>query len=230
MNPILFFNELKAIIPDLNQDWKTKYALFLTNENLYLFAANLVLFHNQNTEIARKPYFKDEIIVSIQDNMFYFKNVFEAFVSNSDQLKPSLIKALQETPFEIILLILGQRLTSASRHDETGIPPEKAILLESCFQPYNNEITIAERAWEKHVGRVKDNRSILGEIKGNRSQKRLMVEKLVYHFMGYKTWWNIFYHYKHELVYEVRLENGQGMRWSADGKRFIGFLEDFLEE
>jgi len=228
MNVIPFFNELKSVIPALNEDWKTKYALFLTNDNLYLFAENLIFFHNQKTEISRKPYFKDEIIVSIQENMFYFEKVLEAFETDSDQLKPRLIKAFEETPFEIILLILGQRLTSASRRDETGIPPTKEILLESCFQPFNSQITIAERAWEKHSGRKKD--SILGEIKGSRSQKRLMVEKLAHHFMEYKTWWNIFYHYKHDLVYEIRIENGQGMRWSADGKRFIGFLEDFLEE
>jgi hypothetical protein len=230
MNAVVFFNEIKAIIPDLNQEWKTKYALFLTDENLHLFSENLMFFQNQKKEISRLPYFKDEIIVSIQDKMVYFKEVLEAFESNSGQLKIILIKALEETPFEIILLILGQRLTSASRRDETGIPPENAVLLQSCFLPFNDEITVAERAWEKHVGRKKDSTSILGEIKGNRSQKRLMVEKLAYHFLGYKTWWNIFYHFKHDLVYEIRIENGQGMRWSADGKRFIGFLEDFLEE
>jgi hypothetical protein len=230
MNIVAFFNALKAVIPDLSKEWKGKYGMFLTDGNLLLFSTNLIFFQNQKSEISRLPYFKDEIIVSVQDNMFYFEEVLSAFENNSDQLKSSLIKALEQTPFEFILLILGQRLTSASKRDETGIPPEKAILLESCFQPFNNEISIAERAWEKHVGRTKDSKSILGEIKGNRNQKRLMVEKLTHHFMGYKTWWNIFYHYKHGLVYEVRLENGQGMRWSADGKQFIGFLEDFLEE
>ncbi|KFF05416.1 hypothetical protein IW19_07680 [Flavobacterium reichenbachii] len=221
---------MKAIIPGLNQEWKTKYALFLTDENLHLFSENLIFFHKQKSEILRLPYFKDEMIVSIQENMIYFKKTLEAFESNSNLLKSNLIKALEETPFEIILLILGQRLTSASRRDETGIPPENAALFESCFLPFNDEITVVERAWEKHVGRKKDSSSILGEIKGNRSQKRLMVEKLAYHFLSYKTWWNIFYHFKHDLVYEIRIENGQGMRWSADGKRFIGFLEDFLEE
>lgn len=223
-----FLEELKAVIPHLKKEWKEKYALFLTNDNLYLFSASLILFHNQKTEVVRKPYFKDEIKISIQENMFYFKNVLEAFENDSDQVKSALINMFQETPFEIILLILGQRLTSASRRDETGIPPLKENLLESCFQPFNNEISIAARAWEKHVGRKKN--SIFGEIKGNGNQKKETVEKLVHHIMNNKTWWNVFYHYKHDLVYEIRVANGQGMRWSADGKRFIGFLEDFLEE
>jgi hypothetical protein len=228
MHVISLYNELKSVIPALHKDWKTKYARFLTHDNLHLFAANLIFFHNQKTEISRKPYFKDEIIVSIQNNMFYFEKVLQAFESNSDELKPRLIKALEETPFEIILLILGQRLTSASRRDETGIPPDKETLLESCFQPFNSEVSIVARAWEKHVGRKKD--SIFGEIKGNAHQKNEAVRKLVHHIMNNATWWNIFYHYKHDLVYEIRIENGQGMRWSADGKRFIGFLEDFLDE
>lgn len=228
MNPFQFFKVIKVIIPDLNADWKQKYALFLTDENLQLFSQNLILFYHQKTEISRLPYFKDEIIVSIQDSVSYFKNVLKNFETSSDLLKKSLIQALEETPFENILLILGQRLTSASRRDETGIPPLQKKLIESCFEPYNKEVSVAVRAWEKHVGRKTI--SVLGEIKGNRDQKRVMAEKLIYFMIGHKTWWNIFYHYKHGLVYEVRIENGQGMRWSADGKQFIGFLEDFLDE
>jgi hypothetical protein len=228
MNPNLLFNEIKAIIPDLNSEWKEKYALFLTDENLLLFSENLLFFHNQKTEVLRQPSFNDEIIVSIQEVMLHFKDLLKAFESNSELLKATVIKVLEETPFEIILLILGQRLTSASRRDEMGIPPEKGILLESCFQPFNSEISIVARAWEKHVGRKRD--SIFGEIKGNTSQKQQAVEKLVNYIMSHKTWWNVFYHYKHDLVYEIRVANGQGMRWSADGKRFIGFLEDFLDK
>ncbi|GGF11114.1 hypothetical protein [Flavobacterium limi] len=228
MNPNLLFNEIKTIIPNLNADWKQKYALFLTDENLQLFSENLILFHHQKEDVARKPYFKDEIIVSIQDKMFYFENVLQAFEKGSGDLKPNLIKMFEETPFEILLLVLGQRLTSASRRNETGIPPLRKDLIESCFLPYNKDISVAARAWEKHVGRKKD--SMFGEAKGNTKQKQETVEKLVKYIMDHKTWWNIFSHYKHGLVYEVRIENGQGLRWSADGKQFIGFLEDFLEE
>ncbi|KFF14897.1 hypothetical protein IW20_16490 [Flavobacterium hydatis] len=215
-------------MPDLSKEWKDKYSMFLTDENLLLFSENLVTFYNQKTEISRLPYFNDEIIISLQDSIFYFSKVLEALEKDLSLLKSTIIEALEETPFEIILLILGQRLTSASRRDETGIPPRKEILLESCFLPFNTEISIAARAWEKHVGRKKD--SIFGTIKGNSSQKQQAVEKLINYIINHKTWWNVFYHYKHDLVYEIRVENGQGMRWSSDGKRFIGFLEDFLEE
>jgi len=222
------FNEIKSVIPDLDKEWKEKYVLFLTDENLKLFSANLISFHNQKSEILRLPYFKDEIVVSLQDAVFYFKAVLEDLENGSNYLRESLIQTFHETPFENILLILGQRLTSASQRDENGIPPAKEILLESCFEPFNKEISIAARAWEKHVGRKKD--SIFGEIKGNTIQKKEKVEELIHYMISHKTWWNIFYHYKHGLVYEIRVQNGQGLRWSADGKKFIGFLEDFLEE
>ncbi|HEU0126225.1 MAG TPA: hypothetical protein VFQ56_07960, partial [Flavobacterium sp.] len=165
MNPNLLFNEIKTIIPALDKDWKQQYALFLTHENLLLFSENLITFYNQKEEVSRLPYFKDEIIVSLQDAVFHFKKVVEDFQNDSDQLQTNLIQALEKTPFEIILLILGQRLTSASQRDENGIPPANEILLESCFEPFNSEISIVARAWEKHVGRNKN--SIFGEIKGN---------------------------------------------------------------
>lgn len=228
MQSNILFNEIKAVIPNLNEGWKEKYALFLTDENLQLFSENLISFYNQKIEISRLPYFKDEIIVSLNDAVFYFKEVLENFKNDPEKLKESLIQTFEKTPFEVILLILGQRLTSASKRDEMGIPPAKEVLLESCFEPFNQEISIAARAWEKHVGRKKD--SIFGEIKGNVTQKKEKVEKLINYIINHKTWWNIFFHYKHGLVYEIRVQNGQGLRWSADGKKFIGFLEDFLEE
>lgn len=227
MKANLFFNVIKAVIPYLDRRWKEKYALFLTDENLQLFAENLISFRNQKSEIVRLPYFKEEIIISVQDVVSNF-NGLENLENNSDEMQTSLVESFEKTPFEILLLILGQRLTPASVRDETAIPPAKEILAESCFMPFNNDISIVERAWEKHVGRKTD--SILGEIKGNRKQKRCLVEKLVNQIIKDKTWWNIFYHFKHGLVYEIRIENGQGMRWSADGKRFIGFLENFLDE
>lgn len=228
MKPNLLFYEIKAVIPLLNKSWKEKYALFLTDENLQLFSENLIVFYHQEGEISRLPYFKDEIVVLVQDAVSYFKTVLEDFENGSQQLQTSWIEAFEQTPFEKLLLILGQRLTPASVRDQNGIPPARAILLESCFEPFNKEISIVARAWEKHVGRNKN--SIFGEVKGNTIQKKEKVEKLILHMMSHKTWWNIFYHFKHGLVYEIRVQNGQGLRWSADGKQFIGFLEDFLEE
>ena len=47
-----------------------------------------------------------------------------------------------------------------------------------------------------------------------------------------KTWWNTFIHYKHDVVYEIRIASGEGIRWkkSESELELIGFLEPFLQE
>ncbi|MCI3939007.1 hypothetical protein MQX03_17540 [Chryseobacterium aahli] len=124
--------------------------------------------------------------------------------------------------------ILGQRLTSASVRDENAIPPSKKMLIEACQKSFNHEIIIAQRAWEKHVGRMDD--EFWGEVKGNNQQKQQMVMEKINFILHHKTWWNVFYHYKHELVFEVREKDGHGIRWSHGGKNLIGFLECFINE
>ena len=91
---------------------------------------------------------------------------------NSAKIKA---KHLEDIPFEHWLNILGQRLTSASIRDENAIPPLRNLLIEACEKPFNDEITTAQRAWEKHVGRMDD--QFWGEVKGNNQQKQQMVMK-----------------------------------------------------
>jgi len=137
-------------------------------------------------------------------------------------------KVLQNAPFEYLLVILGQRLTPASITDETAIPPSRQTLIESCAETYNGEICVGTRAWEKHVGRSKDN--FWGEIKGPPSERDKYVKNLVLEFIDNQVWWNVFYHYKHKLVYEIRIKSGHGIRWNKAGTSIIGFLEPFINE
>ena len=44
------------------------------------------------------------------------------------------------------------------------------------------------------------------------------------------TWWNVFGHFQHDVVYEARVPSGHGARWGFGGNEFIGFLEPFDEE
>ncbi|WP_291885022.1 hypothetical protein [Chryseobacterium sp.] len=152
------------------------------------------------------------------------------FLSIFNSEEPDEIKAqkLEEIPFEHWLNILGQRLTSASIRDEKAIPPSRKVLIEACQKSFNEEITIAQRAWEKHVGRMED--QFWGEVKGNNRQKQEKVMEKINFILDNKTWWNVFFHYKHELVFEVREKGGHGIRWSHGGKHLIGFLEVFINE
>ena len=169
------------------------------------------------------PYFNEEIKIDRSESFRTFVDILEG--ANSDELQTKL---LEKIPFEHWLNILGQRLTSASLRDENAIPPLENVLIESCRKPFNEEVSMAQRSWEKHVGRMDD--QFWGEIKGNNQEKQQKVMEKITYIIENKTWWNVFYHYKHELVYEIREEAGHGIRWSQNGTRLIGFLETFINE
>lgn len=215
-------NLFKELIPFFSRKWKEKYQSILAEEHLNSLSENIQKFKD-NTLDLNLPVFNEEIKIDRDESFNQFIDVFNS--QNSDKIKA---KKLEEIPFEYWLNILGQRLTSASVRDENAIPPSKKMLIEACEKPFNHEIIIAQRAWEKHVGRMND--EFWGEVKGNNQQKKQMVMEKIHYILDQKTWWNVFYHYKHELVFEVREKDGHGIRWSHGGKNLIGFLECFINE
>lgn len=215
-------NLFKNYIPLFSKDWKEKYQGILAEEHLKNLSLNIQKFKDQTLDF-NLPFFNDEIKIDRDDSFNLFTHILES--QNSDEIK---VKQLEEIPFEHWLNILGQRITSASLRDENAIPPLKNLLIEACEKSFNKEITIAQRAWEKHVGRMED--QFWGEIKGNNHQKQQIVIEKINFILENKTWWNVFFHYKHELVFEVREKDGHGIRWSHGGKNLIGFLEGFINE
>lgn len=215
-------NLFEDYIPLFSKDWKEKYQGILTEEHLKKLSLNIQKFKDQTLDLDL-PFFNDEIKIDRDESFNLFTHILHS--ENSDTVK---VKQLEEIPFEHWLNILGQRLTSASLRDENAIPPLKSLLIEACERSFNKEITIAQRAWEKHVGRMED--QFWGEVKGNNQQKRQIVMEKINFILENKTWWNVFFHYKHELVFEVREKDGHGIRWSHGGKNLIGFLEGFMNE
>ncbi|MDQ0066016.1 hypothetical protein [Chryseobacterium lathyri] len=212
----------KSYVPLMSGSWKEKYQSVLAGEHLQTMEDNILKFQNNSLE-WKLPYFNEEIKTDRKESFNLFITVFQSNVADE-------VKALQleEIPFVHWLNILGQRLTSASIRDENAVPPLKDTLLEACRKPFNSEITIAQRAWEKHVGRIDD--EFWGEIKGNNLQKQDKVMEKISYILNNRTWWNVFYHYKHKIVFEVREKEGHGIRWSQGGKQLIGFLEKFINE
>ncbi|MDR4893946.1 MULTISPECIES: hypothetical protein [unclassified Chryseobacterium] len=205
-----------------SEAWKDQYQSVLVKEHLENLEKNIYRF-KENALEWNFPYFNEEIKINRQESFEQFITILES--NHSDEVKAKLLEAI---PFEHWLNILGQRLTSASIRDENGIPPLKSMLINACQEPFNNEITIAQRAWEKHIGRMDDD--FWGEIKGNNQQKQEKVMAKIHDILDHKTWWNVFFHYKHELVFEVREKEGHGIRWSHGGTKLIGFLEKFINE
>ncbi|QWT88289.1 MULTISPECIES: hypothetical protein [unclassified Chryseobacterium] len=215
-------NPFEPYIALLSETWKSQYKAILAQEHLKYLEKNIQKFKDNTLEL-HLPYFNEEIIIDRKES---FEKLMKILDNNdSDDVKAQL---LEEIPFEHWLNVLGQRLTSASIRDENAIPPLKGTLINACKEPFNNEITIAQRAWEKHIGRMDDD--FWGEIKGNNQQKQEKVMAKINDILDHKTWWNVFFHYKHELVFEVREKEGHGIRWSHGGTKLIGFLEKFINE
>lgn len=209
-------------IPLFSDSWKQKYGSILAEEHINSLENNILTFQEKISD-WELPFFNEEIKISRKDSFDLFVDILQADIS--DEAKAA---QLEEIPFEHWLNILGQRLTSASIRNENAVPPLKEMLIGACREPFNSEITIAQRAWEKHVGRMED--EFWGEIKGNNLQKQEKVMEKITDILDTRTWWNVFFHYKHELVFEVREKQGHGIRWSHGGKQLIGFLEPFINE
>ena len=213
---------VETLIPLFSGEWKEKYHKILAEEHLKALDENIQKYRRHALGWDQ-PFFKEEIKTDRNNSFSLFLNTLES--ENTVRVKA---RQLEELPFEHWLNILGQRLTPASLRDENAIPPLQKVLTESCGRMFNSEITFAQRAWEKHVGRMDD--LFWGEIKGNNYRKQQVVMEKINHILNHKTWWNVFFHYKHGLVYEVREKEGHGIRWSHDGTQLIGFLEVFFNE
>lgn len=212
---------LKQHKPLFSTEWKSKYCAILENEHLDKMEIHLKQFQEGKT-MFELPYFNEEIK---EDLALHFQPFLDVFYLKDETV---IVKNLELIPFKSWLMVLGQRLTSASIRDERAILPTKTHLLKSCQNSYNHEITMAHRAWEKHIGRTDD--AFWGEIKGNNQQKQEKVMKKISEILDNTTWWNVFFHYKHGYVYEVREKDGHGVRWSLENLQLIGFLEEFISE
>ncbi len=219
------YNQLLAIRSSLSQEWLLKYHRLLHEEHLEKLAAQLSIFYIDGiTEVRPKPWFDEEIIPSITHSFLAFQPWLNT-VDKNCSLEESVL-LFEQIPIADVLLILGQRLTSASIRDEQAIPPTAKVLLHSAMLPFNSQIKVATRAWEKHIGRSSE--TFWGSITGSPIQKEETVTNLLSTMIQKHTWWNIFYHYKHKLVFELRVASGHGIRWNHTGTEFIGFLEPFL--
>ncbi|MEL6557513.1 MAG: hypothetical protein AAFQ94_04970 [Bacteroidota bacterium] len=219
---------IRQSISFLSAEWKGKNGKFIHEEYIAQLSVGLVNLFADNWD-HRLPQFDQEVHSDLVDIKKYFE---ELIVPGGDQLTEKRIKSwcekIENAPFHYILTLMGQRFTSASARDITALPPSKETLLRSSFRMYNDQICMVTRAWEKHIGRSDD--QFWGEMKGSQSKKDEKVKALILRMIDEQTWWNVFFHYKHELVYEIRVASGHGARWNCSGTEFIGFLEPFLQE
>jgi len=84
-------------------------------------------------------------------------------------------------------------------------------------------VTPAGRAFQKHLAR---GRAITGEATGSTARHAAQGAQLIERILNDQhAVFMVRPHVVHGQVLEVRLPGGIGARWTADGRRFIGFLK-----
>lgn len=212
-------------------EWLETHHLFFKREYLEKLAIHLIAYSVEGTpEQLPLPHFNEELTPLLKESFSLFESALQTIEAQHYQsnaiTQNAIAQTLETIDFKHVLLLMGQRITSATIQDINGLPLLKQDLLESCFKPYNKHISVVVRAWEKHIDRTED--AFWGEIQGKPTAKEEKAKTLINTLIDEQTWWNVFYHYKHELVYEIRVASGHGMRWSIKDKTLIGFLEPFL--
>ena len=137
--------------------------------------------------------------------------------------------ALRQVGVPGLLVALGQRVTPASLRDARGVPPGHDELLNAARTPHSDKdpLSVGARALAKHAARHPD--PWWGEVTGSTQQKSAAADEVIQRILGEPTWWNVFEHYAHGIVFEARCPSGHGVRWGHDGSKLIGFLEPFDE-
>lgn len=213
------FDQLLTISPQV--------PLPLHTEHLQQLAHQLLYYHQHKT-LTKPPYFDEECTPNITQTIAPLYEAFCHWLNNKPQGELLLTQMLINTNINHLLLILGQRRTPASVTTIDALPPDSVSLQAAFNNCHKQTLSVGARAWCKHVTRSSE--EFWGKVKGNDEAKNKMAYDILNHILDKATWWNVFEHYKHRLVYEVRLPSGHGARWALDGMRFIGFLEPFINE
>jgi len=217
--------------PYLSKPWATAHIRFFEPWHLRHFIEALLNYYETGAPKQRPlPHFEEEVTPHLKNVFALFEPMLTTIDKQDFKNHPEHHKLVAETiesvPFSMVLALIGQRQTSASITTTEGLPIASQKLIDSCFEPFNNQISVGVRAWEKHNDRSED--TFWGTITGTPLDKQNHLKTIITQMIQSHTWWNTFHHYKHGIVYEIRVPSGHGIRWTYKELQLIGFLEPFL--
>jgi len=101
-------------------------------------------------------------------------------------------------------------------------------LIKSATTPGKGGVSPVGRAYQKHAGNPNRAGTFTGKTSGNAVQNTQNGTKYLDDILNNpNSTYKVTHHDVFGNILDVRLPNGMGARWSADGKNFIGFLEKF---
>ena len=105
----------------------------------------------------------------------------------------------------------------------SGDIPDARILSKAGEEPFRNDLTRAGHSFQEHGNRTS---GIWEKPKGNPEELSKRGQDNLDHIINAKdTQWVARHHVRFGNIVEGRLPDGRGARWSADGKKFHGFLD-----
>ncbi|KAK8447606.1 hypothetical protein SEVIR_8G106200v4 [Setaria viridis] len=127
--------------------------------------------------------------------------------------------------------LLGMAKTAGTVPD--GLPPPRSALISSCMRLHQPNVkgcslTDAARALAKHVYR--STKGWWGDFNGSDSNKNKLTSEAIGSLLRDCCWMNVHLTQPYGPVFEIRVHEGYGARWSQDGSKFIGFLEPYTPE
>ena len=122
-----------------------------------------------------------------------------------------------------ILDLLGIRKTVGSKE---MLPPSRESLMASFCAKHSEKspLSVGARALSKHFHRDQSS-SWWGDCTGSELAKNEHALALCNTILDNAVWINVHWLPHDVFIIETRQEQGYGMRWSADGSMFRGFLE-----
>src|SRR5262249_39418489 len=120
-----------ALLPE---PFRTEHVRLFVDEHLARLAARLLTFHQQGVPPEQPPpHFAAECTPPLAESWAFFRDAVAAWDAAADKEATAILQrfadALAAAGTKHILLLLGQRLTSASLTDARAIPPTRPELL-----------------------------------------------------------------------------------------------------
>jgi len=107
----------------------------------------------------------------------------------------------------------------------------KGDLIKTATTPGTGGVTPVGRAFQKHAGSTQRAGSFTGEVNGNASKNTQQGLNFLEDILDNP---NSSYDLRNTKAFgevlDVRTPDGTGVRFSSDGKKFIGFLEKFTNK
>ncbi|XP_059654769.1 uncharacterized protein LOC132301528 isoform X3 [Cornus florida] len=136
------------------------------------------------------------------------------------QLYIPLASILLGLSYEGVQRLLG--LTRTAGTIPEALPPPRSTLLLSFLLPHNPEVkgsilTDGARALAKHINRSSD--GYWGSFNGSDSDKNRLAVDVITRLIDHCCWQNMHIVPPHGVVFEIRIADGYGARWSEDGTK-----------